>query len=729
MTSRRHQRLTAVFLRASELPEEERRAYLEQACGDDADLRARVERMLQAEEHPPEILEPGAVGCVVDLEDEALPERIGPYRIEEKLGEGGMGVVFRAEQERPVRRQVALKLIKLGLETKQVLARFETERQALARMNHPAIAHVHDAGMTEQGRPYFAMEYVDGRPITDYCDARRLGVDERLELLMQVAEGVQHAHQKGIIHRDIKTSNVLVTEVDGKPLPKIIDFGIAKATEQLAGDRTSLTQAGQVFGTPASMSPEQLASDAQDVDTRTDVYALGVLLYELLVGRLPFESNDGEGLDELKRMIREDEPPSPATRAATLGDEAALVAAARHEHPVSLRRRLRGELDWITMRALAKERERRYATPAELAADLARHLRDEPVLAGPPSRLYRARKFVRKHRMAVSFAAVLLILLVAFAVAITREADRADRAAVLANEQAQRARDELRHAEGVSAFLIQLFEASGSQGPGGECASVCDVVDGAIGDLEQLGDQPFLQSRLMLMLGKIIQDEGSVVEGRARLNRALSDMDQRPDTIDFLEEAAWKTVILRRLDEAELTFEHLVKVRERKLGARDPETLMTRAELGRVYTLQNRLEEADTRISATLQTMRSALGEEHPYTLRTIGYLASVLWRQGRIDDMGLLLGAALQDMQRVLGDGHYITLATLYNLARVEARRGEKARAFDYLRRAMDGGFIYMGQDAEGRLVMGRPGLLTDPHLAPLHGDPEFDAIVHRAL
>ena len=339
-------------------------------------------------------------------------QQIGSYRIVRLLGEGGMGMVYLAEQEEPIVRQVALKIIKLGMDTRAVLARFQSEQQALALMEHPNIAQVYEAGSNAQGRPYFAMEYVPGIPITEYCDRQRLGMRQRLGLFLQVANAVQHAHQKGVIHRDLKPSNVLVMERDGEAVPKIIDFGLAKATEKNFTEETLFTEAGVLIGTPEYMSPEQ-ASAARDIDTRTDIYSLGVLLYELLVGAVPFESKSlrGAGYDEIRRIIREDDPPMPATRLEALGPKAAEIASCRATDAGRLRKEVRGDLGWITMKALEKDCARRYPSASEMAADIQRHLHDEPVTAGPAAPAYRLGKFVRKNAYAVAAVATIFLLL------------------------------------------------------------------------------------------------------------------------------------------------------------------------------------------------------------------------------------------------------------------------------------------------------------------------------
>ena len=366
---------------------------------------------------------------------------IGPYKLVQMIGEGGMGSVYIAEQEKPVRRRVALKIIKAGMDTDQVVARFEAERQALALMDHPSIARVFDAGTTDTGRPFFVMELVNGVPITDYCDRGRLSTEQRLALFMPVCQAIQHAHQKGIIHRDIKPSNVMVTQVDGKPVPKVIDFGVAKATNQRLTEKTIFTHYGSVVGTLEYMSPEQADISAQDVDTRSDIYALGVMLYELLTGSTPLERGrlrEVAYLEILKR-IKDEEPPKPSTRLNGSGERLASIAAQRGTEPRRLTRSVRGDLDWIVMKALEKDRSRRYETANGFARDIERFLDGDPVEACPPSTVYRVRKFVRKHRAALVTAGTFLAMLVAMSIVSTWQAIRATTAERRANEAALRA--------------------------------------------------------------------------------------------------------------------------------------------------------------------------------------------------------------------------------------------------------------------------------------------------
>ncbi len=394
-----------------------RDAYLAKACGDDHKLRGNIDKLLKAHFEGSSLLDKSMPGARVTLDMDPIESTgtvIGRYKLLQQIGEGGFGVVYMAEQEKPIRRRVALKIIKLGMDTKQVVARFEAERQALAMMDHPNIAKVFDAGATDTGRPYFVMELVKGIPVTEYCDKNNFDMQQRLELFIDICKAVQHAHQKGIIHRDIKPSNVMVTLHDGKPVPKVIDFGIAKATQQRLTEKTLFTEFKQFIGTPEYMSPEQAEMSGLDVDTRTDIYSLGVLLYELLTGTTPFGDKELRSIafDEIRRIIREEEPPKPSTCLSTLGDSLDDVAKHRKSVPNQLCKVVRGELDWIVMMSLEKDRTRRYETANDLALDIQRHLSDEPVIAGPPSAAYRMQKFVRRNRTAVMVGLVVLAALV-----------------------------------------------------------------------------------------------------------------------------------------------------------------------------------------------------------------------------------------------------------------------------------------------------------------------------
>jgi WD40 repeat protein/serine/threonine protein kinase len=442
-----------IFYAAIETKSKKQRdAYLDEVCRGDRKLRAEVEVLLKAHDQAGSFLEEPAVGAKVTLDESPLTEgpgtKIGRYKLLQLIGEGGFGVVYMAEQERPIRRRVALKIIKLGMDTKQVIARFEAERQALAMMDHPNIARVFDAGATETGRPYFVMELVKGTPVTDYCDKNNLETRQRLELFIDVCRAIQHAHQKGIIHRDIKPSNVMITLHDGKPVPKIIDFGIAKATQNRLTEKTLFTEFRQFIGTPEYMSPEQAEMSGLDVDTRSDIYSLGVLLYELLTGTTPFEADRlrSAAYDEIRRIIREDEPPRPSTRLSTLGDALTDIAKHRNVQPGELRRIVRGDLDWVVMKSLEKDRTRRYETANELAQDIGRHLSDEPVIAGPPSTVYRLRKFVRRNRTTVASSLLLATAIVVGLIVSTMLYFQAEQA----REKESAARVKAEQAEGVA---------------------------------------------------------------------------------------------------------------------------------------------------------------------------------------------------------------------------------------------------------------------------------------
>lgn len=452
---------------------------LRQACGGDEPLRRRVEELLEAHDRAASFLE-SPPADVAPTSDQLLTERpgtkIGPYKLLEIIGEGGFGVVFMAEQTQPVRRKVALKIIKPGMDTRQVIARFEAERQALALMEHPNIARVLEAGATESGRPYFVMELVKGIAITDYCDQCRLPTRERLALFIAVCRAVQHAHQKGIIHRDLKPSNVMVTLRDGTPTVKVIDFGIAKATGQQLTDKTMFTGFGQLIGTPMYMSPEQAALSEVDVDTRSDVYALGVLLYELLTGTTPFDKDTIRtvGVDELRRIIREDEPPTPSARLSTLHvNVLSTMSEQRPIDPHKLSQEVRGELDWIVMKALDKDRNRRYESASALAADVQHYLDDEPVAACPPSATYRLGKFARRHRTFLTTSCLVgLALILGTTVSVWQaiEANHArntaDKNLVLANEARQQAEANFEKAlEAVDRLLMRVGDNTLNQVP------------------------------------------------------------------------------------------------------------------------------------------------------------------------------------------------------------------------------------------------------------------------
>jgi eukaryotic-like serine/threonine-protein kinase len=549
--------------------------------------------------------------------------QIGSYRLLQVLGEGGMGEVWLAEQTKPIHRTVALKLIKTGMDTKAVVARFESERQALALMDHPNIARVFDAGATPEGRPYFVMEYVPGLPITEYCDKHRLTIAERLELFIQVCEGVQHAHQKAIIHRDLKPSNVLVVEQDNKAVPKIIDFGLAKATAQRLTDKTMFTELGMMLGTPEYMSPEQADQTEQNIDTRTDVYSLGIILYQLLVGMLPFEGQAARTgtLEAILRMIREQEPPKPSTKIRSLGDASNALAEKRQEEPRLFARHLRGELDWITMRALEKDRARRYSSPAELGADIQRHRNDEPVLAGPPSATYRASKFVRRHRFGVISAGTVLLLLVAFAAAMAVQARRIAKERDRANHQAE-------VAERVTDFMTNMFKVSDPSAARGNTITAREILDKGSAQIEAgLSKDPEVQAQMMYVMGGVYENLGLYPRSQALLQQSL-------------------------------------EIRQRLLGAENPDTLRSMHSLSLVLERQGRYKEAEELDRQTIAAEQRILGPQHPNTLATTNALAVVLRSEGHYAESEKLNRQTLEAERRVLGSEHLSTLGTMQNLA-----------------------------------------------------------------
>jgi len=554
----------SIFADALALPPSERAAFLDRACGADADLRSRVGALLLADASA-SFMAGSATSHHVSVSndhgrtEEKPGDRIGRYKLLQKIGEGGCGIVYMAEQQEPIVRRVALKVIKLGMDTKEVVARFEAERQALALMDHPNIARVFDGGATELGRPFFVMELVRGVPITKYCDEQNLPTAARLELFTQVCHAVQHAHQKGIIHRDLKPSNILVTINDGVPVPKVIDFGIAKATQGRLTDSTVFTAFEQFIGTPAYMSPEQAVMTSLDVDTRSDIYSLGVLLYELLTGRTPFDSKTlvAAGLDEIRRVIREVDPPRPSTRLSTLTDiDRSTVAQHRSTAPSQLSTLLCGDLDWIVMRCLEKDRARRYETANALALDLLRHLHDEPVVARPPSTGYRARKFVRRHRLAVSaggaIAAALITSLAISTWSLVLEKAARERAVAAEAEQsrlrvqaevARRAETEQRQqaqanekkavleavrSEQAFAFLSRMLLGLGSSAVIDRDKTLLrEIVDKTVSRLDkELTDSPEIDGTVRGVLGAVYLDLGDFVKAEA-LAVASLDINKR----------------------------------------------------------------------------------------------------------------------------------------------------------------------------------------------------------
>ncbi|HXB71561.1 MAG TPA: serine/threonine-protein kinase [Candidatus Acidoferrales bacterium] len=599
---------------------------------------------------------------------------IGPYQLLQPIGSGGMGEVWLAEQTRPVRRRVALKLIKAGMDTGEVVARFQSERQALALMDHPSIAKVFDAGSTPQGRPYFAMEYITGVPITMYCDQHRMTVPQRLELFVQVCEGVQHAHQKAIIHRDLKPSNILVGEVDGKPVPRIIDFGIAKAISQLLTAETLLTQTGAIMGTPAYMSPEQAGSSGVDVDTRTDVYSLGVVLYELLVGVRPLDFHE-LAYDDVLRRLRDEEAPRPSTRLRTVGGQSSATAEARSADLPSLARQLRGDLDAIALKALEKDRSRRYGSPSDLAADIKRYLNNETVLAVPPSAVYKARKFARRYRAAlITIGAFVLVLILAAAVSIL---------------QSVRANSEAAVAQAVSDFLqndllaqASTANQSGSKAKPDPDLKVRTALDrAAVRIAGEFNQQPVVEAAIRDTIGQAYMDLGLYPEARTQLERAL-DLHRgmlgarNPKTLKTISRLGWTVFLQGKYADAEALLGQALQISRRVLGPEHLSTLLSMSNLANVYWAQGKYAQAELLHGQTLEIRRRVLGPEHRDTLGSVNNLANVYALQGKYAQAETLHSQTLEIRRRLLGTDHPDTLSSMNNLANVYDAQGNRAQA-----------------------------------------------------
>jgi non-specific serine/threonine protein kinase/serine/threonine-protein kinase len=587
------------------------------------------------------------------------------YRLRQLVATGGMGEVYEADQLRPIKRRVALKVVKLGMDTREVVARFESERQALALMNHPNIANVFDGGATDQGRPFFAMEFVQGEPITDYCDRYKLATRQRLELFLDVCSGTQHAHQKGIIHRDLKPSNVLVTIQDDRSVPKIIDFGVAKATSQRLTEKTMVTSLGMVIGTPEYMSPEQANLTGLDIDTRTDVYALGMLLYELMAGALPFDAKKlrQAGFAELQRHIVEEETPKPSTRLTALGDSAVGIARSRSAEISTLTRELRGDLDWIILKALEKDRTRRYATANALAQDIRRHLNNEPVLASPPSNGYRARKFVQRHRAGVTVAALLAAVLLAGIVGTTIGLVRAVRAERRAFSEAQTARQ-------VSDFLVDLFRvADPSTARGAEITAREILDDGARRIESELAGQPTTQARMMGTIGTVYQNLGLYGEAQPLLEQALALREDHvgANSLETAESLFALGVQQRRAGEyaeAQALTERSLAIRKSKLPVDDPLVARTIASLGWAMARQEKHDEAKALFEEALEIREGSLSPDHPDLAESLKDLGIFRWRQGDFSTAEPLLRRALSIFETSLGTDDYRVRDTLNDLA-----------------------------------------------------------------
>ena len=650
------EREETIFAALIALPAAQRADYLNRACAGDTESLRKLKELLEAHEEGTGLLDGPAVptpgrSLTPTAPSEKPGDRIGRYKLMEQIGEGGCGIVYVAEQEEPVRRRVALKVIKLGMDTKQVIARFEAERQALALMDHPNIARVLDAGATDNGRPFFVMELVRGIKITDYCDESKLATKERLELFVQVCRAIQHAHQKGVIHRDIKPSNILVTVNDGRPVPKVIDFGIAKATQGRLTDQTVYTAFEQFIGTPAYMSPEQAVMTSLDVDTRSDIYSLGVLLYELLTGRTPFDATElmKSGLDVMRQTIREKEPERPSTKLHHLTrDELTTTAKRRNADAPRLINLLRGDLDWIVMKALEKDRTRRYETANGLAMDIERHLRHEPVDARSPSKLYRFQKLVRRNKLAFGAGTALALALLLGAIISTMQAIRATRAEAVAKRERQQAE--------IMNRLLRVdllgWATPDAFAPPEMRKAMADVLSRASARLDadsEIARLPELHAKLRLAFGQTY----------------------------------WK---LGKLEEAEQNLRRTVELRHQALGPLAPETLEAQEDLAwfLIGALKN-YTEGESWSFKTWQTRKQVLTPEHPDTLNSMDTYASALAGLKRFSEAEKLYQDCLRARERVLGTNDNATLITLGNLGYVLFQSGSAEKAEPILRNVIE--------------------------------------------
>ncbi len=729
MSVERDRRANQLLVAALALEPGERPSFLDRSCGADVGLRAELDDLLAREPLLGEFLERPPVEQVSagrwgggPASAEVRPERIGPYRVVGVLGEGGMGVVYLAEQSEPIQRRVALKVIGAGPLRRDALRRFEQERQTLARMSHPNIAQVYDAGASEDGTPYVAMELVAGEPVTSHCDRRRLGVEPRLRLFQAVCDGVRHAHQKGVIHRDLKPSNILVAVDGATATPKIIDFGVAQAVDDSA-ERGQEGTARAVFGTPAYLSPE--ASSGGAVDTRSDVYALGLVLYRLLVGALPTDSpapgaQDGAGLAPPSRCLEQ------------LGEGAEEVAGARSTTVAALVRRLRGDLDRVVLKALARDPADRYQSAADLAADLERYLQGRPVAAGPDTLRYRASKAMRRYWVGLVAAGLVALATVVGLAATAVSARRARLEASRAQREAERANREAGAAGEVADFLVELFAAAEPARAQGRTVTVLDLLaEGRLRTGDRLAGQPLIRARLQDTLGVVHLKLGLLPEAEALLASALATRQgqlgpDHPEVAESLTHMGQLRLVQGAYAEARALFERAVAIQERSFGPDQPavvealagqgvatcdlgdldraQALLERAHgilaggdppdrrglarvannLGIVLARRGRWAEAEARYRQALALQEQVMGPDHPDLLATVLNLAATLKAQARLEEAEALLRRVLAARERVLGPDHPEVATTLNNLAHLLVARGDPSAAEPLLERAV---------------------------------------------
>jgi serine/threonine protein kinase len=675
-----------LFTEAIQLPKEQRRAFLHRICADDPDLRTRIEALLKFNDRAGDFLETPPTCTINEVRakvtaGEKPGERLDRYKLLQQIGEGGCGVVFLAEQEKPVRRRVALKIIKPGMDTKSVIARFEAERQALALMDHPNIAKIFDAGTTESGHPYFVMELVRGAKITEYCDQHLLTSQERLKLFVQVCQAVQHAHQKGIIHRDIKPSNILVTQTEqGDALPVVIDFGIAKpTTNQQLTDKTLFTAFEMLIGTPAYMSPEQAALTSVDVDTRTDVYSLGVLLYELLTGSTPFDTGEllKSGLDEIRRVIREQEPVRPSTRLSKLAEaDLTTVAECRHSDAPALIRTVHGDLDWIVMKALEKDRTRRYPTAHGLSLDVVRFLANEAVSARPPSKIYRLRKAAQRNKLLFAAAGVsalfLIVSLIAVSLALSKE-KQARQKAVRASLKSQQ----------VINFLEEMLKGAGPRAAQGQDTTmlrgIFDQTAARIG--KDLTNQPAIQAEMLDLIGRLYDQiaNSSKAEELERAALALRQRTFGPDSLEVaasLNDLGLVLMTQHKLPEAEKDHSQALAIRRRLLGDENSDTATSLNDLAAVYRDQGKLTQAEAMAKQAFQIRRNLLGDDHVDVADSLRNLSIIYGSQGKWAEAKETAEQVLAIRRKRLGPEHPFIPSALEDVAWAASGLGQFSEA-----------------------------------------------------